>query len=297
MRCMVLGIAALIGCETHVDRPVSPRKGEAAKADRAEERLPQAADRTFRLTPMGIRPGQTNVPTGAAMPFSYAGDLSSGTQALIEGNAHFIGPGNVKTGVKVVDIPPQRASDLPLMELQAVTPLAADAWHWLVVEQTAEMRVSGAEKQKEWRAHFFTGSAPRVVRLRASTAKNPDIVNITLSEAVNAATLNASTLFVGGGSSGKCVLRGAACMDQTQPFLTNNVDLRLNAKFSAADAAVRLAGAVSGLGRSVAAAQGLTGDAYSGGDATLAVPASAWVACGDSTTYCWEDAKLLSAAP
>ncbi|MBK9001077.1 MAG: hypothetical protein IPM35_35595 [Myxococcales bacterium] len=231
------------------------------------------------------------------MHFSYAGALDPDARGLLESHAYFVDPAGLKTGIAVVDLPPQRASDLPSLELHAAKPLAADAWHWLVVEQTAELRVAGAEKHQAWKAHFFTGSAPRVVRLLASTVKNPDIVNLTFSEPVNAATLSASTLFVGGGASGKCVLRGAACMDQSQPFLTNNVDLRLDTKFATASAAVTLPGTVSGAGRSVAAAQGLTGDAYSGGAVTLAVLASDWVACGDSTTHCWTDAKAPPASP
>ncbi|GMV14465.1 MAG: hypothetical protein AMXMBFR56_26890 [Polyangiaceae bacterium] len=287
MRSIFLAMVAVVGCESAVDAPAPPR---------AERQL-GGADRTFKLTPMGIVPGQTNIPPSASMPFSYAGALDPSARGLIESQAYFVGPAGLKAGAQVVDLPTQRASDLPSLELQAVTPLAADAWHWLVVEQTAELRVAGAEKQLAWKAHFFTGSAPRVVRLEASTVKNPDIVNITFSEPVNAATLSAATLFVGGGASGACVLRGAACMDQSQPFLTNNVDLRLDAKFAAATAAVTLTGTVSGVGRSVAAAQGLTGDAYSGGAATLAVPASAWVACGDSTTHCWSDAKVSFTSP
>lgn len=287
MRSIPLAMVAVVGCQSAVDAPAPPT---------AKPRL-SAADRTFRLTPMGIVPGQTNVPPSAAMPFSFAGPLDPSARSLLESQAYVVGPAGQRTGVQVVDLPTQRASDLPSLELQAVKPLATDAWHWLAVEQTAELRVAGAETQQAWKAHFFTGSAPRVVRLLASTVKNPDIVNVTFSEPVNAATLIASTLFVGGGASGKCVLRGAACLNQSQAFLTNNVDLRLDSKFTAANAAVTLPGTVSGIGRSVAAAQGLTGDAYSGGAATLAVLASDWVACGDSTTRCWTDAKVPPASP
>lgn len=294
MRYLLLLVTTMLGCEGTVAEPSHSRPGGTGVW---EGQLPRSADRSFRLTPVGITPGQSNVPTSGLMPFGYTGVLGATTRSLIESQAYLVSSGGLKTSIKVVVVPPARASDRPSLQLEAAMPLAADTWHWLIVEQTAELRVAGAEKQQAWKTHFFTGSAPRVVRLRASTAKNPDIVNVTFSEPVNAATLSASTLFVGAGTSGTCVLRGAACMDQSQPFLTHSVDVRLSAKFAPTDATVILAGSVAGSGRSVAAAAGLTGDPYSGGSATLAVAASAWLGCGDSTTYCWEDAKDLAVSP
>lgn len=86
-------------------------------------------------------------------------------------------------------------------------------------------------------------------------------------------------------------------MDKSQAFLTNNIDVRLNGKFTPTAATVTLGGGVLGAGRSVAAAQGLTGDPYLSTAATIAVPSSAWSVCEDSSTYCWEDVKPLPTVP
>jgi hypothetical protein len=99
-----------------------------------------------------------------------------------------------------------------------------------------------------WSAHFFTGSAPRVIRVQGLIAKNPDILNILFSEPVDAATIDAAILAgVGAKAVGSFVLRGAAYVDKTCD---------------------------------------LVGDPYSDGKLTRAILATAWRACNDNGPQC-----------
>jgi len=200
-------------------------------------------------------------------------------------------PCGTVVNVKVSGVESKGPGDPQTLQLLAATPLAVDQWHWLVIEQNDTFRIAGTRS-----AHFFTGSAPRVIRVQGSTAKNPDILNILFSEPVDAATIDAAILArIGNRAVGNCVLRGAACVDKTVRFATESIDLRLNIPFSAAAADIAVLGAVKGSGRTVAEGASASGDPYADGKLTRAVPATAWRTCDDSrgnpTEFCWQDER------
>lgn len=237
-RTMLVATAVLIGCQPTPNERAgtgstgeSTPGGEAGSAGAAS--TPRgSATQTFFITPSGLNPGQSNVDPGGRFTFGHTLPLTDAFVSALKTETYFLSGDGTKTPSNVEAAAPKSAADPPSLQLVATQPLAPDTWHWLVIDQSGAIRVAGAEDGL-WATHFFTGSAPRVIRVEASLAKNTDLLNVRFSEPVDVAKIAASAFVqLEGSPVGSCLLRGTDCLDPKQPFVTASVDVRLTKKFA-----------------------------------------------------------------
>jgi hypothetical protein len=260
---------SVVGCQNATEKSTPPSSTPQPPSGSASSAYQVV------LSPF-VHSGQTNVDLQALVPFGYgASALNHTNTATIEQHAYFVNEAGSRTAAKVVAVPPKQPTDDASLQLVAASPLAPDAWHWIVIDQDKNIRVAGADIFTPWQARFFTGSAPRILGVQGSTTKNPDILNVTFSEPVDAATIDASSLvFVAGSSAAKCVLRGQTCMDRTQQFMTVSVPIKLNGAFAPGAIAFELSGSVMGSGRSVAEGAAKSGHSLVGDVVQLSLDSS-----------------------
>jgi hypothetical protein len=285
-----VALAAVFGCQGAPEQ--SPRQSSGASP--ATPPVMNASTK-FGLTPTMVG-GQTNVDTSGLLAFDYSGSLTKSTTALVEAQSYFLDSKGAKVAAQVLAVAPKEPADTASLQLKASTPLEHDAWHWAVIEPNESLLVAGVESPDVWAVHFFTGSAPRPVTALGSSAKNPRILTIELSEPMDASTIEPSGLVkLGQKSASACVLRGGGCADRTQPFVTNSLDVQLNTDFAPVAVLIALSGSASGSGRTVAEGAAASGEAYFGGKLVVDVAASDWSTCSDAdnSTYCWSDKKPL----
>jgi hypothetical protein len=115
---------------------------------------PLNAQRKLFITPHGINPGQTNIDEYALLTFTHSGLLEDATIAIIEGQSHFVDAHGVKTNAKVLTVAPKEQTEERTVQLKAASPLAPDAWYWLVIDQNESLSVAGAGQAARWTAHF-----------------------------------------------------------------------------------------------------------------------------------------------
>jgi hypothetical protein len=237
--------------------------------------------------------GETNAPPTGDVDLSYTG--SSATLAIrwLSERAYFVTGGGQKVGVKVSE----GVGALQVLHVMATTPLDSDAWHWLVITQDELVRVNSTGNTGEpWSTHFFTGSAPRVVRVQGSTTKNPDRVHVRFSEPVDVSGLDAAGLIVVDGVSvGICAVRGDDCLDTSQRYVVQEIDVRMSRPFGPEPMRLRLNGTVSGAARTAAEGAAMTGDPVA--NEALDIAIASWARCDDalddSTVYCWHDERSV----
>ncbi len=155
----------------------------------------------------------------------------------------------------------------------AVTPLRAlapDTWYWLVVATDARLTILDPDVPggAQWSTHFFTGSAPHVIRIEVpGKGKAPDPVSLTFSEAVDLTTIDGTKAVQADGKNvGRCVLRGTQCWAGSTPWPSNTADLRVDLAALPGILTIRVAGSTQGSGRTVGEGRAFTQEKDPNGD-------------------------------
>lgn len=186
--------------------------------------------------------------------------------------------------------------------------LESDAWYEIVVSQDGEIQVQNdpqhsrtAPVQTEWRSHFFTGSAPRLVAIERTVGEKPaKSLRLTFSEPVDASTLvMAGLVNVGSKSLATCVQLNGECSSKPGPFLLESFQISLSESLpDVLDSPLRvtLPGSTLGAGRTVHEGAGATGEALQsvGGVQSLLreVTSADWTECQEGAAKCWRDSSL-----
>ncbi|MCC6750556.1 MAG: hypothetical protein IT371_23025 [Deltaproteobacteria bacterium] len=292
---VVSGILSL-ACAQAPDEPPAPKAGTGGSPGVSNA----APARPVGLLPRSGRRGGTNVDTSGLFGFSWT--PTSGTLAaitpVIEARAAYVDEAGARVAAEVVfeDVSKTEPGTEPYFRLRAKTPLEPDRWHWLVLEQDAELRVVGAEHGGAWSVHFFTGSFPHLVAARTSGEKDPLLMYLDFSEPLTVTAGDAARLVTQRGvAAGSCVLRGIECLGQRESVVTEGVQLRLRAPLDPATAAFEVPGATDGSGRTVLEGAAAAGVLLTGGALVVAPPADAWRACADGAGQCWEETRDVPA--
>ncbi len=158
--------------------------------------------------------------------------------------------------------------------------LSTNSWYWLVVAIDQDLSIADPDMPSvsgQWSTHFFTGSAPHVIRVEVPAADKPlSAVTLTFSEQVDLTGIDATTAIVADGRKASgCVLRGTKCRADKNAWLSTMVDISVDIARLPAALAIHLPGGVAGAGRSVAASGAFTAQSDAqGGGLQLALTAS-----------------------
>jgi hypothetical protein len=193
---------------------------------------------------------------------------------------------------------PEQPVDLPA-EFWPKTPLAPDAWYWMVADANPEVLLvtqsdtfglqSGVPRRFESR--FFTGSAPHIIDISLEPDKSGRVAEarILFSEPVLASSLAGGLgVELGETPAAGCVSLGNdGCVTQASQMDVQVVLFRFEAPIDPAAAtslSLHLEGSVRGSARTVA-----EGNVAAGFPGTAQDLRPSFKACGGSMSYCWHE--------
>lgn len=224
------------------------------------------------------RHGETSSTGMVAFTLPLVGDEDA-LGADVQKRARYVGSDGAVTGA-MARVSHGRTPAESVIELTPEAELRTDAWYWLVVSVDRDVTVQdplAPPEAGEWSTHFFTGSAPHVVRISVPVdAKAGGPVTLEFSEPVDLGTIGEAARVVGDGAGGgKCVLRGEKCWNGAEPWLSNDATIAVSARTMPAELVVRLPDAARGSMRSVGEARAfLNIDDPAGGGTILELSAS-----------------------
>lgn len=288
------------GSKGDAANPAGPAAGGATNVPpNASGPADSAPSTPVLLQPRDIVPGASNIDVQGLHAFS-AGPTSGAIEewaSKLAARAKYVGEDGTQSSVKVVKQEPKELGDLAYVQLEAVPKMAPDSWYFLVIEQDAELRVLGkGPTTGRWSSHFFTGSALRPIAGLSVKTKNPTILFVTFSEPVDLAQIDGGKLIkLGGKNASLCILRGEACADPKEPFISLVAHVRLSVPFAVGDAQIVIDGGVKGSGKTVADGAAAAALPLANGTLTVQVPKNSWESCEGDEAYCWTETRSLPA--
>jgi hypothetical protein len=263
-----------------------------------------ASEQPLVLTQTSILPGTTSVDPSTATVLFLSSSMSKRDTivSLLNRNSTFLSDDGdtlpASAELKSMKMPP----DGILVSLTPTSPLKADHWYTLVVNEDSEVQVSNGQSQQAltargtavWKSDFFTGSAPHLVRAQMPTGiKDGSYIHVVFSEPVRLSSLIvAPFLSVDGTAMAKCILLNGNCASSLDNVMAEEFDLaptRPLGSFNTLSFVV--SGSTSGSARTVSegAVLALTrAPATIGrGKVQIDLPSSSWSPCENGASLCW----------
>lgn len=289
----IASLASLSGCEGATVEGPATSPGVINDDEAPPHRRPTFFERR------AIIDGKTHVDTLGLQAFGidWYGRHLGKTKEILDGRIYFLDTSGKRID-GIVEGPKrseEHPSDPRYYQIRATSPLAEDAWHWLVVDEDDEFKVMRSEDElarknddSRWTSPFYTGSAAQVVY--AYRPNRPGVVDLTLwfSENIDLAQLDART-FVRAGDKpiGSCILRGGDCNDG-KPFSSTIADIAFEEDFKDEDLIIALPASVMAEGRTVGEGAKAEGIELSANDEReLVISKSDWIPCAGGAGRCW----------
>lgn len=238
------------------------------------------------LQTVGIRHGATGQSTAGDQRFLLPlfPDFDTVRQ-IVEARASFVDA----KGTKHAAIAEQEINQTPAesrLVVRSADVLQADQWYWLVITTDHELKVEDPDlaHKGDWSTHFFTGSAPRIIRLEIP-GKAGGYVAVTFSEPIGLETVDPKQLVSGAGASSQCLLKGTSCWAGSGPWKSDIAFVNVGKATLAGELTLGLAGGVVGLSRTAAEGASFSGQGDPAGSGVKVVISSNDVAAGKWTDY------------
>jgi hypothetical protein len=180
--------------------------------------------------------------------------------------------------------------------LKPASPLLPDRWYRLRIAEDADLRVLDDRRTTDppaepWATHFFTGSAPSIIGLRALRTDAEPSLTVVFSEPVHLEQIRTLELV---SRAGKAVTRPIAGLTVASDHVV--LPLTLSAEeLSSAPLDLRLPGSLRGRSRTVAEG---TAVAHLPARASLhdgavhrTIEPEEWYLCEDGAALCWSETR------
>jgi hypothetical protein len=251
--------------------------GGLSSGERVEQvRQGQVADGTLQAATVvlqtRVRHGETKSDGTARFARPATSDIETAVSVLQQ-HARYIGADGSSTPATVSFEPGMTPADSNLVATPAAA-LPSDRWYWLIVNVDQSLSILDPDvtsQSNQWSTHFFTGSAPHIIRVEVPASdKPPSSVMLTFSEQVDLSSIDAGRMIAADGKGlSACVLRGAECWASNRAWLSTMADVSMGLSRLPTALTLRLTGRVVGSGRSVASARSFTRQIDPQGDGTV----------------------------